>query len=82
MATSIEAAVKAVAEQKQAGYDLLKIHPGVSRAAFDTLAATARRVGIPFAGHVPEEVGLLHAIRAGQETFDHIDGYVELLPDP
>src|SRR5690606_18013450 len=30
-------------------------------------------------GHVPQDVGLLHAIEMGQETFDHVDGYIEHL---
>ncbi len=77
--TTPEAAAKAVREQKAAGYDLLKIHPGVTRAVFDTLAATARRVGIPFAGHVPEEVGLARAIEAGYATIEHLDGYLEAM---
>ena len=71
------AAAKAVIEQKAAGYDLLKIHPGVSREAFDTLAATAKRVGIPFAGHVPADVGIARAIEARYATIEHLDGYVE-----
>jgi imidazolonepropionase-like amidohydrolase len=36
-------------------------------------------VGIRFAGHVPADVGLAHALEMGQETIDHIDGYVEHL---
>ncbi|HYC31325.1 MAG TPA: amidohydrolase family protein, partial [Gemmatimonadales bacterium] len=74
-----EAAARAVTEQKAAGYDLLKIHPGVSRAAFDTLVATARRVGIPFAGHVPEDVGVAHAIESGYASIEHLDGYLEAM---
>jgi imidazolonepropionase-like amidohydrolase len=74
-----EAAARAVAEQKAAGYDLLKIHPGVSRAAFDTLVATARRAGIPFAGHVPEDVGVAHAIASGYASIEHLDGYLEAM---
>src|SRR5688500_18244769 len=70
-------AARAVMEQKAAGYDLLKIHPGVGREAFDTLAATAKRVGMPFAGHVPEDVGIARAIEAGYASIDHLDGYIE-----
>jgi len=73
------AARKAVIEQKEAGYDLLKIHPGVSRESFDTLVATARRVGIPFAGHVPTEVGVAHAIESKYATIEHLDGYIEAM---
>jgi imidazolonepropionase-like amidohydrolase len=73
------AARKAVIEQKEAGYDLLKVHPGVSREAFDTLVATARRVGIPFAGHVPTEVGVARAIESKYATIEHLDGYIEAM---
>lgn len=78
-ATSPEVATRMVREQKAAGYDLLKIHPGVSRAAFDAMAATAKEVGIPFAGHVPLDVGVHRAIEAGYASIDHLDGYLEAL---
>ena len=39
-ASTIPMAVEAVIAQKKAGYDLLKIHPGVPRDVFDALAAT------------------------------------------
>jgi imidazolonepropionase-like amidohydrolase len=64
-------------DQKAAGYDLIKIHPGVPRDAFDALAKTAREVGIPFAGHVPAAVGVHRAIEAGYRSIDHLDGYAE-----
>jgi imidazolonepropionase-like amidohydrolase len=72
-------AEKLVTEQKAAGYDLLKIHPGIARGPFDALAATAKKVGIPFAGHVPIDVGVHRAIEAGYASIDHLDGYVEAL---
>ena len=74
-----EAAVDMVAKQKAAGYDLLKIHPGVRRDVFDALDAKADEVGIPFAGHVPLDVGLHRALEAKYKSIDHLDGYVEAL---
>lgn len=68
-----------VTEQGAAGYDLLKIHPGVGRDAYDAIAATARAEGIPFAGHVPADVGLFHALESGQVTIEHIDGYMQAI---
>lgn len=68
-----------VRAQKAEGWDLLKVHPGLTRDEYDAMARTARQVGIRFGGHVPAEVGLQHAIEMGQETFDHLDGYVEHL---
>jgi len=77
--TSPEAAMAMVRDQKAAGYDLLKIHPGVPRVAFDSLATAANRLGIPFAGHVPLEVGLDVAITAKHSTIDHLDGFIEAM---
>jgi imidazolonepropionase-like amidohydrolase len=77
--SSPEQAVEMVRAQKAQGWDLLKVHPGLTRPEYDAMARTARELGIRFGGHVPEEVGLLHAIEMGQETFDHLDGYVEAL---
>lgn len=65
--------------QKLQGWDLLKIHPGLSIAEYDAMASTAHEVGIRFGGHVPADVGIAHAIEMGQETFDHLDGFIEYL---
>jgi imidazolonepropionase-like amidohydrolase len=65
--------------QKERGYDLVKILPGLSLASYDAIVKTARAVGIRFAGHVPAAVGIRHAIESGQETIEHLDGYLELL---
>ena len=76
---SPEQAVSMVRAQKQEGWDLLKVHPGLTRDEYDAMARTAKEVGIRFAGHVPAEVGIIHALEMGQETIDHVDGYVEYL---
>ena len=73
------AASRVVGEQKAAGYDFLKIHPGINGEVFDTLAATAQRLGIRFAGHVPLQVGLERALETHYATIDHLDGYVEAM---
>jgi imidazolonepropionase-like amidohydrolase len=78
-ASSVEVAVRMVKDQKAAGYDFLKIHPGVKRDVFDAMAAAADAAGIRFAGHVPLDVGLMRALEARYATIDHIDGYVEAL---
>ena len=73
--SSPEEAAARVRQQKEEGWDLLKVHPGLSKEEFDAMATTANEVGIRFGGHVPNDVGLAHAIEMGQETMDHIDGY-------
>ena len=74
-----EQAREMVLEQKDTGYDFLKIHPGLNRAEFDEIARTANEVGIPFAGHVPADVGVDRALSSGIATIDHLDGYMQTL---
>jgi imidazolonepropionase-like amidohydrolase len=68
-----------VREQHAAGYDFLKIHPGLTQGEFAVIADTANELGIPFAGHVPEDVGVERALAAGIATIDHLDGYMQAL---
>ena len=69
----------AVREQKMLGYDLIKVLPGLSPSTYDAIARTAHQLNIPFVGHIPAEVGLLHALDAGQQTVEHLDVYLDLL---
>ena len=77
--TSPEQGVAMVEQQVAAGYNFLKIHPGLSLEEFNAIAAAANRLGIEFAGHVPEDVGVQRALDAGIATIDHLDGYMEAL---
>lgn len=76
---SPEAAEAMVIEQKNAGYDFFKLHPGLSRANFDALAKKAKEVGMRYAGHVSYDVGVWRAIESGYASIDHLDGFVEAL---
>lgn len=72
------AAERLVREQRQAGFDLLKVY-GISPEAYARMASTAHELGIPFAGHVPAAVGLHGALEHRQASIDHLDRYVEFL---
>jgi imidazolonepropionase-like amidohydrolase len=72
-----EQAATMVRDEKKAGYDFLKLHPGLSKENFAVLVKTAKEVNIPFAGHVSFDVGVWRAIDAGYATIDHLDGFVE-----
>ncbi len=79
---SPERAINMVERQHAAGYDFLKIHPGLTREEFDAMAAAANRLGMRFAGHVPEDVGIERALAAEIATIDHLDGYMASLLRP
>ncbi|MEP3210413.1 MAG: amidohydrolase family protein [Maribacter sp.] len=77
-----EDAIEKVTAYKKAGYDFLKIHPGIQREVFDQVVETANEVGIRFAGHVPVDVGIRHALESKYASIDHVDGFLEgLVPE-
>ncbi|HEX5169024.1 MAG TPA: amidohydrolase family protein [Cyclobacteriaceae bacterium] len=66
-----------VRDEKAAGYDYLKLLPGLNDETFRAIVKTAREVGIPFVGHVSYEVGIWKAIDANYSSIDHLDGFIE-----
>ena len=68
-----------VREQKAAGYDYLKLHPGLTKETFPAIARTAQEVGIGYVGHVSFNVGVWRAIDAHYSTIDHLDGFIEAI---
>ncbi len=77
-----ESGRRQVEEQQAAGFDHLKIQEGLSRETYDTIVATAKRLGMRFAGHVPDAVGVYHVLESGQASIDHLDNYVETVGGP
>jgi imidazolonepropionase-like amidohydrolase len=78
-ATDPEAAREMVRAQKQAGYDLLKLHPGLSVEVFEAISDEARKQGIDFSGHISYAVGLERTLASGKGTIDHLDRYMEFM---
>jgi hypothetical protein len=72
-----ETAERLMRAHKAAGYDLQKLHPGLTAPVFDAIVRTGREIGLTFAGHVSADVGLERALAGRQSTVDHLDGYVE-----
>ncbi|HEX6107549.1 MAG TPA: amidohydrolase family protein [Gemmatimonadales bacterium] len=69
---------RAVAAQKAAGYDAIKIYDNVPRDLYAALGRAARRHGVPMVGHLPTPVGLAGLLEVGaQRGIEHVE---ELLP--
>ena len=69
--TEPEAAL-AVARLRALRVDFVKVYDGIPRAAYQRLALDSRAAGLPFAGHVPDDVGPVDALRAGQRSIEHL----------
>ena len=60
-----------------AGADFIKIYDNVSPAVFDALMEAARDRGVAVDGHVPFQVPMRVAGRAGMRTVEHLSGLVQ-----
>ncbi len=74
-----EEGIEKVRSQKKAGYDFMKMHPGISKNNFEAIVKTAKEENMPFAGHVSFGVGVWRSAEAGYATIDHLDGIIEAL---
>jgi imidazolonepropionase-like amidohydrolase len=72
--TTADDARAAVRLLKQRGVDLVKTQSLIPRDAYFALADEAAKVGIPFEGHVPNEVTAMEALTAHQRSFEHLIG--------
>jgi len=59
------------------GVDFIKVQSGVPRDAYFAIADEAKKVGVPFEGHVPDRIRAAEAVAAGQRTFEHLIGIFE-----
>jgi imidazolonepropionase-like amidohydrolase len=76
---SPEQARQMVRQQTDAGYDLLKFHPGLTVEEFSAITDEANKLEIEFSGHISHDVGLERSLNARQGTIDHLDRYMEFL---
>ena len=68
---------RAVQSLKQMGADFVKVYDGLSREAYFAIVQESKRVGLPFAGHVPGSITQEEASNAGQRSIEH---GIEILP--
>jgi imidazolonepropionase-like amidohydrolase len=69
-----EEAEQFVIDQKEKGYDFIKVYY-LQKEPFNALLAAARKHNIPVIGHVSDAVGLEGILTSGQYSIEHLDGY-------
>lgn len=71
-----EEAAQAVASDKAAGYLGIKVYDNLPLPLYDSIVAAAAQARLDVVGHVPDAVGLAHAIASHQATIEHTDSFV------
>jgi len=66
-----------VEQEKQLGYDFVKVHGAMPKETYAELLATARRVGLPVIGHVPDNLGIDAGLDGGQVMIAHAESYLQ-----
>ncbi len=73
--------VKNVSEARQAaqsfkarGVDFIKVESSLPREIYFAIASEAKRLNIPFAGHIPPSVTANEVSQAGQSSVEHLGG--------
>jgi hypothetical protein len=65
------AAVQSISRR---GADFIKVYNSIPRRAYFGIADEAKRLGIDFAGHIPELISAAEASDAGQKSVEHMIG--------
>jgi imidazolonepropionase-like amidohydrolase len=71
--TTPDEARHAVDSLQAAGADFVKIRGGLPREIFFAIAAEARRIGLPLAGHLSDSVTVAEAADSGQRSIEHFN---------
>lgn len=75
--TTAEEGRKAVRDLKEQGVDLIKVYDVLPRDAYFAIADEAKKVGLPFVGHVPTAITTIEASDAGQKSIEHLGKILE-----
>src|SRR5262245_45984104 len=76
---TVSEAVEAVKADRREGYDAVKVYSKLSPEVYSAIVSTARQIGLPVYGHVPENVGVERVLELHQDSIEHVDGYLEAL---
>ncbi|MEM6455439.1 MAG: amidohydrolase family protein [Acidobacteriota bacterium] len=81
VADTPEAARAAVALTAASGFEQVKVYNRLQRAAYDAVIEAAAAHDLPVVGHVPDRVGIAHALAQRQRSVEHLSGYIAALSD-
>lgn len=68
---------RAVRTMKEAGAGFIKVYWNLSPEVYFAIADESKKLGIPFAGHVPFALSAAQVSDAGQKSIEHLTGLLE-----
>ena len=70
--STLAEARQAVDSVKKQGWDFVKVHDWLAPDVYKAIAAEAKRLGLPLAGHVPISLSATEVSAAGQKSIEHL----------
>jgi len=70
-----EEARDAVIKVQEEGYDAVKVYERLTLDVYEEIMKTAKEIGIPVVGHVPQNVGIAKVLDLEQDSIEHLSGY-------
>lgn len=64
---------RVVEQQREDGYDFVKLHGDLERESFETLTETGVRLGIPIVGHAPRNLPFSAVLQSHQASVSHAE---------
>lgn len=62
--------------QNKLKVDFIKVYSSLPRDVYFKVAEVCKNQNIPFEGHLPNEISILEAARAGQRSLEHLYGFI------
>ncbi len=79
VATTPSEGRRIVAEQAEMGFRFVKVYDDLAPDVYAAIVAEAGRRGMPVVGHIPDAVGIEAAVRAGQRSVEHFNGFAPVI---
>ncbi|WLT32973.1 amidohydrolase family protein [Geothrix sp. PMB-07] len=75
--TTPEAVTAEVTREKAAGFDFVKVHGALPPESYEALLRTAKSLGLPVIGHIPDNLGLDPVLAGGQRQITHVESFLQ-----
>jgi imidazolonepropionase-like amidohydrolase len=75
--TSPQEAAESVTWQGTQGFDFIKVYDHLSPEVYEAILDAARENELPVVGHVPIAIGIEDVLVEGQQTIEHLTGYID-----
>jgi len=79
VASTPDAGITMVNEQVDAGYDFIKVYDNLDAKTYEAICSTAQNRGVSVVGHVPNNVGIFQTLQAGQNSIEHLMGFMDAI---